>query len=98
MANVIKWTDRATEEYDNLVRYLYGEWGEEITIRIVLEVEATIARIQKSPQHFPVINKRHKVRRCVMSPQTSIYFKVKKDYIEISAMFDNRRNPKKLKL
>ncbi|HJP63757.1 MAG TPA: type II toxin-antitoxin system RelE/ParE family toxin [Mucilaginibacter sp.] len=98
MANVLKWTDRALEEYDGLLAYLYSEWGEEITLKIMLEVEKAVLRIQNSPEHFPVFQKRHNVRRCVMSPQTSIFFKVKKDHIEISTLFDNRQNPKKRKL
>ncbi len=28
MVNVLKWTDRAIEEYDKLVDYLYAEWGD----------------------------------------------------------------------
>jgi len=98
MADALKWTDRAIEEYDKLLVYLYSKWGEEITLRVILDVEKNIIRIQNSPEQFPVFQKRHNVRRCVMSPQTSIFFKVKKDYIEISALFDNRQNPRKLKL
>jgi plasmid stabilization system protein ParE len=98
MANVLKWTDRAIEEYDKLLTYLYSEWGEEITLRVVPEIEKTTLRIQNSPEQFPVFLKRRNVRRCVVSPQTSIFFKVKKDYIEISALFDNGQNPRKLKL
>ena len=98
MANSLKWTDRALEEYDKLLAYLYNEWGEEITLKVVLEIEKAALRIQNTPEHFPVVQKKRNVRRCVMSPQTSIFFKVKKDYIEISAVFDNRQNPRKLKL
>ncbi|MBS1528819.1 MAG: type II toxin-antitoxin system RelE/ParE family toxin [Bacteroidetes bacterium] len=98
MANVLKWTDRALEEYDKLLAYLYSEWGEEIMLRVVLEVEKTTLCIQKSPEQFPVVLKRRNVRRCVMSPQTSIFFKVKTEYIEISSVFDNRQNPRKRKL
>ena len=98
MANVLKWTDRAIEEYDKLLEYLYGEWGEEITLGVTLEVEKAIFRIHNSPEHLPVVQKRRNVRRCVMSPQTSIFFKIKKDYIEISTLFDNRQSPRKLKL
>jgi plasmid stabilization system protein ParE len=98
MANVLKWTDRALEEYDKLLIYLYSEWGEEITLRVVLEIEKAVLRIRNSPEQFPIIQKRHNVRRCVMSPQTSIFFKLRKDYIEISALFDNRQNPRKRNL
>jgi plasmid stabilization system protein ParE len=98
MASDLKWTDRALEDYDKLLEYLYDEWGEEITRRVINEINQTIVRIQTSPEQFPVFLQRRNVRRCLASPQTSIFFKVKKDYIEISALFDNRQNPKKRKL
>ncbi|HAL81491.1 MAG TPA: hypothetical protein DCO83_04025 [Mucilaginibacter sp.] len=98
MVNVLKWTDRAIEEYDKLLDYLYEEWSEEIAKRVIVEINHTVSRIQSSPEQFPVFLKKKQVRRCVASPQTSIFFKIKKDYIEISSVFDNRQNPKKRKL
>lgn len=98
MANDIKWTDRALSEYDELVEYLYGEWGEDIMLRVMSEIDHTVTRIQRSPEHFPVFIKNKGVRRCVASPQTSIFYIVKEDHIEILSLFDNRQDPKKRKL
>jgi plasmid stabilization system protein ParE len=98
MGNVLKWTDRAIEEYDKLVEYLYEEWGEEIAKRVIIEINQTVSRIQNSPEQFPVFLKSRKVHRCVASPQTSIFFKIKTEWIEITFVFDNRQNPKKRKL
>jgi plasmid stabilization system protein ParE len=98
MTNILRWTDRALEEYDRLVGYLYEEWGEEITQRVITELDQILFKIQNSPELFPVFLKSRKVRRCVASAQTSIFFKIKKDHIEISSLFDNRQNPKKRKL
>jgi plasmid stabilization system protein ParE len=98
MVSVLKWTDRAIAEYGTLLDYLYEEWSEEIAQRVITELNHTVLRIQNSPEQFPVFIKKRQVRRCVVSPQTSIFFKIKKDYIEISSVFDNRQNPRKRKL
>ncbi len=98
MANVLRWTDRAEEEYNKLIDYLNGEWGPEITGRIIGEFKQSIARIQNSPEQFPIFLKAKKTRRCVVSPQTSIFFKVYKEEIRILTVFDNRQNPRKRKL
>ena len=98
MVNILEWTDRATEEYNQLVIYLYSEWGETITTKVIQEIDHTIVRIKNSPEQFPVFRKERNIRRCVASPQTSIYFRVNKDVIEIMSVFDNRQNPKKRKL
>lgn len=97
MANTLVWSNRALEEYEKLQEYLFEEWGEEITQRVIKEINQTVVRIQNSPEHFPVL-KTKKVRRCVTSPQTSIFFKVTKDAVEVISVFDNRQSPKKRKL
>jgi len=94
----LNWSIRALQEYKDLLDYISDEWGETIMNRVKSEFAQTLSRIQSSPEQFPIFLKRKKIRRCVASPQTSIYFKANKNDIEIYAVFDNRRNPKKLKL
>ncbi len=99
MADILIWTTRARDEYAKLQNYLYGQWGDEITTRVLKEIDHTINRIKNTPEQFPVFRKVKKVRRCVASPQTSIYFRIiDKDIVEIISVFDNRQNPKKRKL
>jgi plasmid stabilization system protein ParE len=98
MPNSLFWTDRALAEYEKLIDYLLEEWGEEITLRVTLEIDETILRIKNSPEHFPIYLKSKKVRRCVASQQTSIFFKVSKDVTILISLFDNRQNPRKRKL
>lgn len=46
---------------------------------------------------YPLIHKRLKIRKCVVSKHNSIYYREKKDFIEIVNVFDTRQNPNKLK-
>lgn len=91
------WSDRALNDYENLVAYLWNEWGEQITLRVINELEAAIIRIQYQPEHFPIVLKNKSIRRCVFSPQTSIFFRINSGTIEIISLFDNRQNPNHLK-
>lgn len=94
----LKWSDRSLEENRRLITYLYNEWGEEIALRIQEQIDKAVIRIQQSPEHFPVFSKRKNIRRCVLSPQTSIFFRAHKQDILIISIFDNRQSPKKRKL
>jgi plasmid stabilization system protein ParE len=98
MANRLIWSDRSLTEYDDLIAYLFEHWSEEIALRVMLEIDQTVLHIQTSPEHFPFYSKKRKIKRCVASPQTSIYFKVYDDTLEILTIFDNRQSPRKLKL
>ena len=90
------WSDRALNDYESLVDYLLEEWGEEITIRIATEIDGTRERIQNNPEHYPMVLKDRSIQRCVFSAQTSIYFRVTHELVEIVSLFDNRQNPDKL--
>ncbi|MDB5130707.1 MAG: hypothetical protein JWR02_456 [Mucilaginibacter sp.] len=98
MANYLSWSERALKEYKDLLDYLLEEWGEDIKIRVNSELFQSLVRIQSSPEQFPVILKKKRIRRCVASSQTSIYFKKNGNAIELYSFFDNRQNPKKRKL
>lgn len=47
---------------------------------------------------FPSSLKKPELRKCVFSKQTSIYYRIKEDYIEIVSFRPNGIDPKKLKL
>jgi len=98
MAEILIWSERAQEEFDKMQDYLLSEWGEEISKRVLTEISQTITRIQNHPEQFPYIKPTKKIRRCIASPQTLIYFQELKDSIVIVSLFDNRQNPKKRKL
>jgi plasmid stabilization system protein ParE len=98
MAKEVVLTDRAIVEYYKLFDYVFEEWGEEIAARVSLGLYQTLQNIQKHPEYYPVYIKRKKIRRCVASRQTSIFYKIEKDVIRILSFFDNRQSPHKLKL
>jgi len=83
MANHLIWNERSADEYDKLFEYLLDEWGDNIALKIIYEIDQKINSIRELPEIFPVFVKRKKIRRCVASAQTSIYFKVVHHNIEI---------------
>jgi len=94
----LRWTEKAANDYEKLVDYLMEKWGLDITLDVIHDLERTFSQIEKSPDHYPILLKKKNIRRCVFSPQTSIFFKADDGIIEILTLFDNRQNPKKLKL
>jgi plasmid stabilization system protein ParE len=94
----LRWSERALLENRHLLYYLLSEWGEEVAIRVDDQINKTADRIQQFPEQFPIFFKTKKIRRSVVTPQTSIFFKEFTDEIVILAIFDNRQSPRKLKL
>jgi plasmid stabilization system protein ParE len=94
----LRWSERAANDYERLVDYLIEKWGMEITLDITHKFERAFSQIEKYPEHYPVFLGKKNIRRHVVSPQTSIFFKVENDVIEIITLFDNRQSPEKRKL
>ena len=65
-------------------------------ILILFNQNKNFNHIQKNPELFPV-SEFEKLRKCVVSKQTSIFFIIEKNKIYIVSVFDTRQNPVKIK-
>ncbi len=70
----LEWTERAITEFEQLAEYLFEEWGEGIALRVLADINYQIRRIRDAPLQFPVLIPEKWIRRCVASPQTSVFF------------------------
>ncbi|AWW28882.1 hypothetical protein DN752_01340 [Echinicola strongylocentroti] len=61
-------------------------------------LQSILELIVERPEIYPTSGKKKQVKRCVISKQTSLYYQIKKDKIELITLFDNRRNPAKRQL
>ena len=91
----LEWSERAIQDYERLTEYLYEQWGEKLTLRVLEGIYHQIGRVMNNPEQFPIFIKENLIRRCVASSQTSIFFVVKPEKIFLLSIFDNRLNPDK---
>jgi hypothetical protein len=60
--------------------------------------EEIIDQIAINPRLFPYSDKKKSLRRCVISPQTTLYYRFKGEYVELVSFRGNNMNPKTLGL
>lgn len=94
----IKWTLNAQNELNAIYDYLEANWTFREIKFFSMELERILSLICKFPYIFPASLSKKSVRRCTISKQTSLYYKINKNQIVIISLFDNRRNPNTLKL
>ena len=94
----IEWSDEALYNLSAIVHYLETNWTEREIENFFHRIDNVLNLIAKNPLLFSLTNKRKNVRRCVLSKQTSIYYKFENDKIFLITLFDNRQAPKKLKV
>jgi plasmid stabilization system protein ParE len=82
---------------DSLLVYLEEEWSTKVKHEFVLKLDKSLKQIQKLPDSFPESEKIKGLRKCVVTKQTTIYYKYSDTTIDIVTIFDNRQNPKSLK-
>jgi len=94
----VEWTSNAKIELSQILDYIDEKWTERELKNFAVLLEKNISIIVSFPYIFPASSQNSNVRRCVVSKQTSLYYKVEEDRIVILSLFDNRQNPSALKL
>ncbi len=93
------WSPRAKADYLNLLEYLHMNWGKKVTSRYIQRITVLLELICRTPELFPTAGKVNMVRRCVVTKQTTLYYRLNKvDQIEVITIFDTRQSPSKVRL
>lgn len=93
----IKWSAKAKKDYVNILNYLQEEWSAKEVNKFTEKVSKTLFHIAKYPQIFPH-SQRKNIRKCVLTKQVTLYYKLRKKDIILITLFDTRQNPAKLKI
>jgi plasmid stabilization system protein ParE len=91
-------SERAERNLDGIVFYLETEWSVRVRDKYLELLQKKIEMIGKMPYMYQASLKRKSIRRCVVNSQSVLYYRVKREEIEIITIQSTRRNPKKLKL
>ncbi|MDR0830846.1 MAG: type II toxin-antitoxin system RelE/ParE family toxin [Prevotellaceae bacterium] len=92
----ILWTMRAENDLDNILGYLENNWTEKEINNFAQLLDKNLDLISSNPNMFVLYDIDKNIHKCVIAPQTSIYYVVDydKNTVTLLTLFDNRRNPK----
>jgi plasmid stabilization system protein ParE len=97
MKREIRLSNRAMKKLDSLLVYLEKEWSTKVKQDFILKLDKALKQIQKLPDSFPESEKIRGLRKCVVTKQTTVFYKYSETAINVVTIFDNRQNPKSLK-
>lgn len=98
MIKKITWSPLSEKDFSNILEYLDLNWGSSVIEKYINRVDSLLNQIKLNPKQYPLINKRKKVRRCVITKHNSLYYRINKDSIDLIRIYSNFQNPQKLKL
>jgi len=89
----IRFSPRASMEYDNVIDYVILNFGLETAIEIEIDFDRLLNQISYNPKMYPLYDDQKDIRRCVISKQTSLYYRISGKFIELVSFRGNLMNP-----
>lgn len=66
--------------------------------KLICIFEEVIEQILINPSLYPYSDKNKNLKRCVISPQTTLYYRFNGEFVELASFMGNRMNPETLGL
>lgn len=86
----------AEKKLDQLFDFLILKWSVAVKRKFVQKLDASIEIIKKQPESFPESKKGKGLRKCVITKQTTLYYRYNSERIHVVTIFDTRQAPNKL--
>jgi plasmid stabilization system protein ParE len=93
MVREIRLSVRAKNKLAKLLAFLETEWSVQSKKDFVGKLDDCLKKIQTLPDSFPESQVVKGLRKCVVTKQTTFYYKYSDSTIYIIAFFDTRQNP-----
>jgi len=87
---------KAENKLEKLFSYLLENWSLKVKTDFVKKLDRSIEIIKAHPESFPQSQKESGLHKCVVTKQTTLYFRFDSKQIKVVIIFDTRQNPKKL--
>ena len=86
----------AERKLDKLFEFLITEWSVKVKTEFIKKLDSSIEIIKNQPEIFPESKKGKSLRKCVLTKQTTLFYRYNSKRINIVTIFDTRQNPNKL--
>ena len=97
MAKTVFFSKRARTNLEKLLTYLEDEWSLKVKNEFKEKLDRCVIQISKQPESCPVSEEFPGLYKCVVTKQTTLYYRIKEKEIQVITFYDNRQDPKKLK-
>ncbi|MDW5287957.1 type II toxin-antitoxin system RelE/ParE family toxin [Formosa sp. PL04] len=87
----------AEKKLESLFKYLIDNWSVSAKNEFIKKLDSSLENIKAQPELFPESKKGKGLRKCVITKQTTLYYRFTSSQINVVTIFDTRQNPKKLR-
>lgn len=91
------WSEEAIRNLENILDYLIEKWSQKEVDNFKRKLSRQLDLIIKNPRMFPVSKYNSRLRKAVLSKQTTVFYEIKENVIYIAYLFVNHQNINKIK-
>ena len=88
---------QAKDDILKILDYLKQDWGQKVVDDFLQKLDVFYQIILINPRLFSFYNKRKNIRKYALTKQNVVYYRSRKNTVDIITVFDSRQNPKKIK-
>lgn len=96
MVEEVVWSNRAINDFNNIIDYLRENWTEKEVSLFIRATQRTVEYIVEYPRSFRSTTKRN-VHEVLVTPHNLMIYHVSGNFVQILMIWDTRRNPRKKK-
>ena len=96
MKREVRLSKRAVKKLDSLLVFLVEKWSIKVKNDFIQKLDKSLDQIQELPESCPESERIRGLRKCVVTKQTTMFYKYSDTTINIVTIFDNRQDPKSL--
>ena len=90
--HLVYWSSLAEETYLNILQFIIQKWSVKEAEEFDQKVENLISKLKHHKDLCPPSKSHRKLRKCVITYQTSLIYQFHNNSIEIITFIDNRSN------
>ena len=91
------WSKESISNLESILSYLESEWTNSEMTNFKRKLSKQLKLIEKNPSLFPISDVQPRLRKAVLSKQTTIFYELKDYEIHIAYLFSNRMDIVRIK-
>lgn len=93
MPKQIIWSPLAESDLSNILDYLDKNRERKVAVNFLNLTDNFINQISLNPKQFPFIHKRKGIRKCVITKHNTLFYRDRRNKVEVLRIYDTRQNP-----
>ena len=93
MPKQIIWSPLAESDLSKILDYLDKNWEIKVATNFLDLTDNFLNQISLNPKQFPLIHNRKGIRKCVITKQNTLFYRNRRNRVEVLRIYDTRQNP-----